>query len=292
MSDASLGRVAATSPTALLGRFGSWLGDRAALIAGLALAAVLIVASFAGPFLDPASPYALHPEHVLAAPSGNFPLGTDELGRDGLARLLSGGTATLLVSLPAALLAFLVGTLYGLASGLGPAWLDQVLMRLLDAVLALPGLVVLIFFAALVTLNVPSLILLLGLLSWPGLARLVRNETVAQRDRDFVAAARQLGGGTWYLARVHLLRVMAPILVVNGTLLVGDMIFALSALSFLGLGVQPPYTSWGGLLQSALDLIALDPWWLILPPGLAIFAALLAASLIGQGLLARWGAAR
>jgi peptide/nickel transport system permease protein len=289
MSDAALGSPG--SPTALLGRLRPWRGG-GTLAAGLALAAVLVLGSFVGPLLYTANPYALHPDHVLALPNAAFPLGTDELGRDALARLLSGGAATLLVSLPAALLAFVTGTLYGLASGLGPAWLDQVLMRLLDAVLALPGLVILIFFAALVTLNVPSLILLLGLLSWPGLARLVRNEVVAQRDRDFVAAARQLGGGQWYVARVHLLRVMAPVLVVNGTLLVGDTVFALSALSFLGLGVQPPYTSWGGLLESALDLVALDPWWLILPPGLAIFAALLAASLIGQGLLARWGGAR
>ena len=122
--------------------------------------------------------------------------------------------------------------------------------------------------------------------------RLVRNEALAQRGRDFVLAAQQLGGGRWYVARVHLLRVMAPLLVVNGTLLVGDLIFALSALSFLGLGVQPPYTSWGGLLQSGLALVALAPWWLILPPGLAIFASLLAASLTGQGLLARRGGAR
>ena len=276
----------------LAGRLRLAVSDRTALVCGLALGGLLIAASFLGPWLYGVNPYALDPAHVLARPGGAFPLGTDELGRDFLARLLAGGASTLEVSLPAALLAFGVGTGYGLAAGLGPSWLDSVLMRLLDAVLALPGLVVLIFFASLVRLSDSSLVLLLGLISWPGLARLVRNEAFAQRGRDFVLAAQQLGGGRWYIARVHLLRVMAPLLVVNGTLLVGDLIFALSALSFLGLGVQPPYTSWGGLLQSGLALVALAPWWLILPPGLAIFASLLAASLTGQGLLARQGGAR
>lgn len=243
----------------------------------------------AGPFLYPVDPFAINPTHALAGPNLGYPLGTDELGRDELALLLSGGLATLVVSLPAAILAFFVGVTYGLASGLGPTWLDRFLMRLLDAILALPSLIILIFFASLVTLNNTSLIFLLGLISWPSLARLVRNETLAQRGRDFVLAAEQLGAGRIYIARVHLLRVMAPILVVNGTFMIGDSIFNLSALSFIGLGVQPPRVSWGSLLESALDLIALNPWWLILPPGLLVFAALIAASLTGQGLLLRYG---
>jgi len=226
----------------------------------------------------------LHLGQQLLPPSATFPLGTDSLGRDVLALVFDGGRATLVVALPAALVAFTVGLLYGLAAAIGPAWLDRILMRTLDTFLALPSLVVLIFFASLVTLTNTTLVMLIGFISWPGLARLVRNEAISQRGRDFVLAAEQLGGGRWYVARVHLIRVMAPILAVNGTFLIGDSIFALSALSFLGLGVQPPQASWGSLLDSALDIIALDPWWLILAPGVMIFAALLAASLIGQGL--------
>jgi len=257
------------------------------LTLGLALFVLVVPVMFLGDWLYPVSPFALHTAHALEPPSWRFPLGTDALGRDLLARLFSGGVQTLIVSIPAAALAFLVGTSYGLASGLGPRWLDGLMMRILDAVLALPSLIVLIFLAAIVTLSAPSLILLLGLVSWPGLARLVRNETVAQRNRDFVLAARQLGASTAYVARVHLARVMAPLLVVNATLLVGDMISSLSALSFLGLGVQPPQTSWGGLLQNGLSLIALRPWWLIVPPGLMIFAALFATSLIGEATIGR-----
>jgi peptide/nickel transport system permease protein len=279
-------------PAAPLGRWIAWITERPTLSAGLCLAGLILFLGFVAPFLYPPDPFAIHPDHALEPPSLAFPLGTDELGRNELALLLSGGFATLVVALPAAALAFLSGLGYGLAAGLGPAWADRLMMRLLDAILALPSLIVLIFFAALVTLNDTSLILLLGFISWPGLARLVRNETRAQRERDFVLAAEQTGAGHLYVARVHLLRVMAAVLVVNGTFMIGDAIFALSALSFLGLGVQPPQVSWGSLLESALNLIALSPWWLILPPGLLVFGALLAASLTGQGLLRRWGDGR
>lgn len=276
-------------PSAALGRlFGRWR-PRGTLGLGLVLSVVILFIGLIAPFLYPVDPYAIHPAHALEGPTLAFPFGTDELGRDELALLLSGGLATLIVALPAAFLSFVVGVAYGLAAGLGPAWLDRLMMRVLDAILALPSLIILIFFASLVTLDDTSLILLLGFIGWPGLARLVRNETLAQRGRDFVLATEQLGAGRLYIARVHLLRVMAPVLVVNGTFMVGDSIFALSALSFLGLGVQPPQVSWGSLLENALDIIALDPWWLIIPPGLLVFGALLAASLTGQGLLARFG---
>jgi peptide/nickel transport system permease protein len=268
------------------------MNNRGTLVAGLTLGALVLFIGFVAPFLFSADPYAIHPAYALQPPSLAFPLGTDELGRNEFLLLLSGGFATLVVALPAAVLAFITGVAYGLLSGLAPAWVDRILMRLLDAVLALPSLIVLLFFASLVALNNISLILLLGFISWPSLARLVRNETLAQRGRDFVLAAEQSGASRLYVARVHLLRIMAPVLVVNGTFMVGDSIFALSALSFLGLGVQPPQVSWGSLLESALDIIALNPWWLILPPGLLVFASLLAASLTGQGLLRRWGNAR
>ena len=256
---------------------------------GIGLALLNAALCFLLPLLYTVDPYALHPAAVLTPPGHRFALGTDELGRDALARLLDAGQSTLLVAMPAAVVTFAAGLLYGMVSGLGPRWLDSVMMRLLDAVLALPGLVVLIFFASVLKLATPSLVLLLGLISWPPLARLVRNETLAQRDREFIQASRQMGAGFLHVATTHLLRVLAPVLVVNFTFLVGDMILVLSALSFLGLGVQPPQTSWGGLLEGALQLVALDPWWLILPPGLLIFASLLSASLIGQGLLARQG---
>jgi peptide/nickel transport system permease protein len=248
----------------------------------------LLLAAFCGlgPLLWTADPFALNPDSVLSAPSARHPLGTDSLGRDALARLMQGGTTTLSVALAASLLAFATGLLYGLASGLGPGWLDRTLMRLLDTVLALPALVVLICFAALLPPGDATLALLIGLVAWPPMARLVRNEARALRRRDFVLAARQLGAGPLHLARLHLLPAMGRVLAVNAAFLVGDAILSLSALSFLGLAIQPPRTSWGHLLAEGMGLIALRAWWLILPPGLLITTSLLAAEAAGRSLLA------
>lgn len=266
-----------------------YLGERGTLMAGAALA--MLVASFCllGPIFCRASPYTIHVGDAFYPPSPQFLLGTDQIGRDELARLIAGGYTTLAVSIPAAILAFIVGIVFGFSGALGPIWLDKVLMRVLDAVLALPALILLIFFASLFAPSNSQLILLLGLTSWPGLARLVRNEAIAQRGRDFVHASRQCGAGTFYIAWRHLLPVIAPVLVVNGTFLVGDQILALSALSFLGLGIQPPDPSWGGLLQSGLNLVVVDPWWMIVPSGAMIFLSIAATNLIGQGILARMG---
>src|SRR5271168_1061661 len=145
-------------PAAPLARWIAWLGGRPTLAAGLGLALVILFLGFVAPFLYPPDPFAIHPDHALQPPSLAFPLGTDELGRDELALLLSGGFATLVVALPAAVLAFVIGVAYGLTAGLAPAWVDRLMMRLLDAVLALPSLIILIFFASLVTLNNTSLI--------------------------------------------------------------------------------------------------------------------------------------
>ena len=226
--------------------------------------------------LWPQDPAALNPDLPLAAPSWPHPFGTDILGRDQLARLIQGGRETLFIAVPATAIAFLLGTAYGLAAGmLAPARLP---MRLLDVLLALPTLVVLLCGAALLPLHDLTLSVLIGLTAWFSLARQVRTEIVALRARDFAQAARQLGAGPLHMARVHYLPNIARLLAVNAATLLGDSILALSALSFLGLGVPPPKASWGGMLQAGLGLIDLGAWWLILPPGLLITACLFAAA--------------
>jgi peptide/nickel transport system permease protein len=259
---------------------------RAGLTRTLVVPACLLAFCFAGPLLWTLDPAAIDPAAVLQAPTFAHPAGTDALGRDELARLMAGGAATFLVAGPACLISFLTGSAYGLASGLAPGWLDTVMMRFLDAVLALPALVILIALAALLELNTPALVLLLSLVAWAPLARLVRNESIALRGRDYVVAAEQMGAGRAYLARRHLVPVMMPVLLVNGTLLLGDCIGLISALGFLSLGVQPPQTSWGQLLQDGLLLIDLHPWWLVVPPGLLIASSLMATSLLGRALTA------
>ena len=278
------------SPTAFIGRrLSRRFAGNGTLILGIILAILILLSAFVAPFVYPPLPYEMHMAHLLQAPGGGFPLGTDQLGHNALAELFVGGYSTMVVALPSALITFVVGIAYGCLSGLAPSWLDKLLMRVLDVVLALPSLVVMLFVASLVALTNVNLILLLGFIAWPGLARLVRNEILAQRGRDFVLAAQQSGASQLYVARRHLLRVIAPMLVVNGTFLVADSILGVSSLSFLGMGVQPPQQTWGSLLQNGLSLMQLNPWWLILPPALLIFGSLLSASLIGEGLLRLWG---
>jgi peptide/nickel transport system permease protein len=249
-----------------------------------ALGACLLAACFLGPVFWANSPYDVNQFAALLPPGPAHPLGTDELGRDMLARLLVAGRDTFAVALPATGISFLAGLVYGLAAGLGPAWADAVLMRVLDAVLAVPPLVLLVAAAAMpfFTAGRMALVLLIAAVAWPGLARLVRTEALAIQRRDFVLAARQMGGGTLYIARRHAVPVMARLLAVNASFLLGDTVLALSSLSFLGLGVQPPHSSWGGLLQTGLQMVDLGAWWLILPPGLALFLTLLAASSLGE----------
>jgi peptide/nickel transport system permease protein len=256
-------------------------------MSGLTLFLALLAFSWLGPWVYPQSPYTIHPHRLFLAPSLQHPLGTDDLGRSFLARMMYGGRPSLGVAIVGSILALLIGLGYGMASGLSPVWLDRVFMRILDAILALPTLILMIFFAAIVPLSPLSLILLLGLLSWPGLARIVRNEVLAYKERDYVLAARQYGAGTGYLARTHLLRSMFPIVIVNATFTVADLILTLAGLSFLGLGIQPPQPSWGGLLGNGSNLAITGSWWLILFPGLAILLAILSMNLVGQGLLNR-----
>lgn len=274
-------------PALHAGRFASALRSAPLTAAGLGLFLFLVAFSWLGPFLIHTSPYAIRPTLLFRPPSWAHPLGTDDLGRSFLARMMYGGQPSLGVAMLGTVIAVVLGLLYGMSSGLSPSWLDKVLMRTLDAILALPTLVLMIFFAALVRLDALSLILLLGFVSWPGLARIARNEVLAYKQRDYVLAARQFGAGTGYLARTHLLRSMLPIVLVNATFTVADLVLTLAGLSFLGLGIQPPNPSWGGLLGNGSNLAIIGAWWLILFPGLAIVLAILAMNMMGQGILNR-----
>jgi len=276
-----------TRQRASLGRASVRGQKRMEVVTGGALLILLLLFSWVGPLIYTHKPLAIHVHQILTPPDLRFPLGTDALGRDVLARLMRGGQTTLLISFAAAAIGLAFGMIYGLAAGIGGALWDRTLMRLLDAILAVPTLVLMIFFAALVPLNNTSLTWLLGLVSWPAIARLIRNEARSAREHDYIHAARQFGASPFYIARVHLLRAMLPAIVVNATFLVADMILGLSGLSFLGLGIQPPHASWGGLLNSGAGLVIIGSWWLIAAPGLAIFAAIFAMNLLGQGLLKR-----
>jgi len=233
----------------------------------------------------------------FAPPSAAHPLGTDELGRDLLLRLLYGGQISLAVGLAAALGAAVIGTGLGLLAGYYGGSLDALLMRLADSVIALPLLPLLIVLAAvdLSKLGLPAglatsenvslyrIVVLIALVGWTTVARLVRGATLSMRTREFVRAAEALGAGAPRIMLVHILpNVVSPIIVAT-TLSVGNIILLESVLSFLGLGIQPPIPSWGNMLTGAQELIwtapALAVW-----PGALIFVAVIAFNFLGDGL--------
>lgn len=230
-------------------------------------------------------------------PSAEHPLGTDELGRDLLLRLLYGGRVSLLVGLLAAVVAAVIGTIIGLLAGYYGGWLDGFLMRFADGVIALPLLPLLIVLAALdlSKLGLPEavttsqdislyrIVVLIALVGWTTVARLVRGATLSMREREFVRAAEALGAGNARIMLRHILpNVVSPIIVAT-TLSIGNIILLESVLSFLGLGIQPPLPSWGNMLTGAQELIWSTPM-LAVWPGLLIFITVIAFNFLGDGL--------
>ncbi|HLJ64082.1 MAG TPA: ABC transporter permease [Stellaceae bacterium] len=255
---------------------------------------VLALASLAGAALPGAAP-DLH--HRFAPPSLTHPLGTDELGRDELFRLLAGGRVSLLVGIMASLAAAGLGTLIGLIAGFRGGLVDTCLMRITDGVIALPLLPLLIVLAAidLGKLGLPAelaqsegmslyrIIVLVALIGWTTVARLVRAATLSLKAQDFVRAAVALGVRQGRIQRVHILPNLASPIIVATSLSVGHVILLESVLSFLGLGIEPPLTSWGNMLTGAQELMSLDPA-LALYPGLLIFITVMACNFLGDAL--------
>jgi len=229
--------------------------------------------------------------------SAQHPLGTDELGRDLLARLLEGGRVSLFVGLVAAFFASLIGTLIGITSGYFGGRLDAILMRITDGIISLPMLPLLIVLAAidLSKLGLPDAIVnsenaslfriatIVALAGWTTVARLVRAETLALRERDYVRASHAQGASSVRIMRVHILPNLAASIIVATTLSTGHIILLESVLSFLGLGIQPPVASWGNLLTNAQELIWEAPR-LAFYPGALIFISVIAFNFLGDGL--------
>lgn len=235
--------------------------------------------------------------HRFAPASARHPLGTDELGRDVLLRLLEGGRASLLVGVAAAVTAALVGTAIGLAAGYLGGSADALLMRVTDGLMAMPLLPLLIVFAAVdlgkvgVSPDMAAapmagllrMIVIISLLGWTGVARLVRAEALRLREEAFVLAARAQGAGTMRILTAHILPNLASTIIVATTLAAGNVILLESVLSFLGLGIQPPTPSWGNLLTNAQELVWTAPA-LAIYPGSLILLTVVALNIVGDGL--------
>jgi peptide/nickel transport system permease protein len=254
---------------------------------GLIITALLLAAALLAPVLAPGDPAALGPaDEALQAPSSRHLLGTDMHGRDILVRLVHGSRVSLLVGWISVLVAVVLGTAVGLAAGLGPRWLDGVLMRGTDVFLAFPRIFLVLL---LISLHRPSLLLVmlvLGATGWMGVARLVRAEALSLREQDFVRAARGLGLPPWRVAWAHVLPNLMPTVLVTASLRVGGAILTESFLSFLGLGAQEPTVSWGAMIQQGRQYL-LDAWWITTFPGLAIVLTVIGYNLLGDELRRR-----
>jgi peptide/nickel transport system permease protein len=251
--------------------------------ASIAVLAAVTLLAVAGPLAWTIAPETTDPLHGLAAPSAAHPLGTDELGRDVLSRLLHGSRVTLLVGIAAMLAAVVLGTAVGAVAGFYGGWLRALLMRFTDAMLAIPAFFFILVVITVLGTGVGTLVLVIGALSWMPVARVVYGETLRWRAAEFVLAAESLGVGPRRLLARHILPQAIPALVVAATLGVAFAILTESALSYLGLGVQPPLPSWGNMLQRAQQYVFTAPS-LAMYPGLAITVVVLAFNFLGDGL--------
>ena len=252
-------------------------------MAGASVVAFLFVLSFLAPIITPYDPSHLDAWHVLLPPSARHWFGTDELGRDVFTRVIYGARVSLKVGFVAVGIAVLIGTAVGLVAGFYGGWLDSLLMRLVDIMLCFPTFFLILAVIAMLEPSIWYIMIIIGLTGWMGVARLVRAEVLTLREREFVLAARGLGASDLRIIVRHILpNALSPVLVA-ATLGVAGAILTESALSFLGIGVQPPTPSWGNILTAGKDYIEFA-WWLSLFPGLAILITVLAYNLFGEGL--------
>lgn len=252
-------------------------------VVGLAVLGLIVAGAILGPLLSPYDTVAQNISQRLKPPSLAHPMGTDELGRDTLTRVLAGGRISLAVGGLATLVALSIGITVGAVAGYAGRWVDNLLMRLVDVALSLPDLFLLIFASALLGPSFGTMIVIISLVRWMNVARLVRASFLTLREREFTESSRAIGASPLRIVGVHLLPNSLSPVIVAGTLGVASAILAESTLSFLGLGIQPPASSWGSMLRNAQAQIFTSPWMAVFP-GLMIFLTVVAINFVGDGL--------
>jgi len=252
-------------------------------ITGAAIVAVLFVVAVLAPVLAPYDVAEIDAKNVLSAPSWEHPLGTDGLGRDVVSRMIYGARISLLVGFVSAGLACLIGLVLGALAGYFGGWVDTVLMRFVDIMLCFPSFFLILAVIAYLHASIWNIMLVIGVTSWMGVCRLVRAEFLSLKQRDFMLAAEALGAPPARVILRHgLPNALAPVFV-SFVLGVAGAILTESALSFLGIGVQPPDPSWGNILTEGKSTIEVA-WWLSVYPGVAILITVLGYNLLGEGL--------
>lgn len=263
------------------------LKSRAGLV-GFVLLLIFVLAALLAPYLGLPSPTRSNLLARMAPPTwtglfspGAHPLGSDELGRDILSRIVYGSRITLSIAVTAVVLGGIVGTLLGIVAGYQGGVVDRLLMRVVDIQLALPLMLLALLVIAALGPSTPNLIVVLALTSWLRYARIIRGQVLALREREFILSAHAISASTWRIMIRHLLpNVLTPALVV-ATLELARIIIMDAALSFLGLGVQPPYPSWGRMLADGRVYIS-TAWWIVTFPGIAILVTVLSVNMFGD----------
>lgn len=256
--------------------------SRTALV-GLAIIIMLVVGALGASILAPHDPNEPHYTERLKPPSANFPLGTDELGRDLLSRLLYGARISLVIGFVAQGVAVTLGLTLGLISGWFGGWVDAVIMRISEVFFAIPGLMFLIVWVTIFEPGPVSIFLALGLISWPSEARLMRAQVMAVKELDYITATKSVGAPTLHILLRHVIpNTIAPMIVVI-TLGIAGAILSESILSFLGLGIQIPTPSWGTMVDAGRNYFT-TAWWYALFPGLTIMLTVLGFNFVGDGL--------
>ena len=260
-----------------------FLENKLALAAAVTFA-VIALFCFVGPLVYHTDQVHTNISQTTRHPGSAHLLGTDDVGYDELGRLMVGGQTSLEIALGAAAVAVVVGVLWGAIAGFFGGIVDAVMMRVVDAVLAIPALFLLLFLASITTASVGILIAVVGLIAWLVPARLVRGETLSLRTREYVQAVRVMGGGPLRIILRHIVPNTIGTVIVNATFQIADAILVVAALSFLGLGIPPPSANWGGMLSNGLNYSYAGYWWLVYPPGVAIVITVVCFNFIGDAL--------
>ena len=258
------------------------LKNKFALI-GLVIITILIVVALFAPIISPYTPSQQNIFERLQAPSLNHFFGTDDLGRDVFTRMIFGARISLAVGFISVFIILVIGTFLGIISGYYGGKTDYIIMRFTDIVLCFPTFFLIILVIAFIEPNIYNVMIVIGVTSWPGLARLVRAEVLSLKEREFILVSRMMAISNIKIFFVHILPNIISPLMVYSSLAIGGAILTESALSFLGLGVQPPTPSWGQILTSGKDYIYMA-WWLSLFPGIAILVTVLAFNLVGEAI--------
>lgn len=264
--------------------------QKAITICSIILAILFVIAIFA-PWIAPNDPVAVNLAYKLQSPSWQFPLGTDHLGRCNFSRILYGARISLGFAMLIFISSLVIGLIIGTFSGYKGGWIDYMLMRLCDGILAFPNLILILGLVGIFGPGLPQVILALMLVQWVYYARIFRGMVLSLKEQNFIAAAKISGSSQRKIIKKHIIPNVLPPLVVIGTLEIGWAIIDISALSFLGFGVQPPIPEWGAMIHEGKAYIRTNPE-LMLYPGLSIMLVIITFNLLGEALAERYGIKR